>query len=142
MSGDALSERLAPSEGPAKGPVPPRSLRLGEALTLTDEPLRGQVKVETIHRTVFLDPLGITRLREWLTGAQEDSQDAPELWTVTGIAQETGVENRTVYTWIERHGFPRPFAHPVGGAAVWEADRVKAWLLTSRPTVGRPPKAS
>lgn len=138
----AVSEPLAATEARPEGIEARHPLRLGEALSFTPEPLRGHVRVQATHPTVFLGPVGIAMLRDWLAGSQANSEDGAELelWTATGIAQETGAARRTVYKWIERDDFPRSFAHPVGGAPVWEADRVRAWLLTDRPRRG--PKAS
>lgn len=140
---EAVSEPLAAPGVSVQGLEAQPPLRLGEALSFTPEPLRGHVRVEATHPTVFLGPVGIAMLRDWLVGSQANPEDGAELelWTASGIAQETGAARRTVYKWIERDDFPRSFAHPVGGAPVWEADRVRAWLLTDRPR-HRGPKAS
>jgi predicted DNA-binding transcriptional regulator AlpA len=138
---DTASEHVAGSEGMPGGVEADRPLSLGDALTFTPDPLRGHVVVESARPVVFVGPLGMAALRDWLACSQENSEDELELWTASGIAEETGTARGTVYKWIERDDFPRRFAHPVGGGPVWEADRVRAWLLTSRPPMGRP-KAS
>lgn len=138
---EATSASETAAEGP-RGIDALEPLHLGEALSLVPEPKRGHVRIETAWRTVFLGSLGIVALRDWLAGIQADPADGDqlELWTASGIAKETGVARKTVYEWIKRDDFPRSFAHPVGGAPVWEADRVRAWLLTSRPQPGRRPR--
>ncbi len=140
---DALRDAQGATPEETQGIEALEPLRLGEALSFIPEPERGHVRVDSVWRTVHVGPLGIIALRDWLAGIQANSADAGELelWTASGIAKETGASRKTVYAWIEREDFPRSFAPVVGGAPVWEADRVRAWLLTSRPQPGRPPKA-
>jgi predicted DNA-binding transcriptional regulator AlpA len=105
-----------------------------------------QVDVVSAWRTVRLGSDGVRLMHDW-TGRYLAGEPAgePELWTASGIAQEEDVGRRTVYLWIERDDFPEPFAHPVGGAAVWEADRVRAWVAERRAYraggAGRPLKS-
>lgn len=137
---EALRGHLTASEGVAR-PLAP--LVLGDpeqpALTFTDDRLRGHVVVTSANPTVFVGPLGIAAIRHWAECfAAKPSGSELELWTAAGITQETQTPARTVRVWIKRPDFPAPFARPVGGGAVWEADRIRAWIATSRPKIGRP----
>lgn len=142
MRSDSIGDDLTPREQVPRGLAP---LHLGDpaspALTLSDDQSAGHVILTTAHPTVFVGPAGIHALRHWAEcfldqeGANRSNR---ELWTANGMQQELGVSRRTVYNWIERDGFPRSFAEPVGGVPVWEADAIRAWLLTDRPRAGRP----
>jgi len=94
----------------------------------------------TWHRT-RLGPAALPMVIDWLerwleaTGnpqgaTRANSEDEIVLWTASGIAQEKGVNRRTVYEWIDRPDFPEPFAKPIGGGPVWEPAKVEAWLLS------------
>lgn len=140
---DLLRAPLTPREDAPRSPAP---LVLGDpaapALTLREDALEGHVILETANPVIYVGRMGVHAVLRWtelLLGENRD--DAPELWTTATIGKECGVSRRTAYNWIERDGFPRPFAEPVGGVPVWEADAIRAWLLTDRPRAGRPPSA-
>ena len=99
----------------------------------------GEVAVLTIEsggRQALLTPSAGSVLGGWLARWSKPSK-VPALLGIDGIAEEGGVERRTVHNWRKRPDFPKPC--PVrGGGPVWEAAAVRAWLRRERPTPGRP----
>lgn len=141
---DAATPPLSGTETLSRGLEP---LRLGDALRIEGGPVPdAEVDVHTAWRTVRLGPEGIRLLVDWLItwlDAKPYDSETPELWTASGIAQEEGVSRRAVYLWLEHDDFPEPFATPVGGAPIWEASRVRAWVTKRRAYrgPGRPLKS-
>ena len=80
-------------------------------------------------------------LGRWLL-AWAAPRSTRELWGIQGIMQECKVSRRTVYKWIDLPDFPKPVPVVGGGAPVWEAHAVKAWVRLARRPSGRPKKAA
>jgi len=142
-----MSGRVTASEPPAKGLAP---LHLGtaergepelSAEVLERKPLSTVALITTRSGSVFVGPKGAAALADWLHAF---ARPKPELvlWSVEGIRQECNVSRSTVYKWTAKPDFPRPVPVVGGGAPVWEARAVKAWVRLARRSGGRPRRNS
>lgn len=143
---EPLSGRESGSAGSSRG-IGPKPLRLGkrgEAVTLhareTIPGMRVAVSLPTLpgDPTVSLSKQGAGVLGRWLFDWARPRAKLT-LWSAAGIAKECGVSRGTVHNWRRARGFPDPIP-VVGGAPVWEASAVKAWVRLERPKPGRPGK--
>lgn len=143
---EPLSGRESGSAGSPRGSGP-KPLRLGNDGGGVE--LEARQTVPGLHAVITLPTLagtpGVTLskrgggvLGRWLLDWARPKAKL-ELWSVAGIAKECSVSRGTVHNWRRARGFPAPI-EVVGGAPVWEASVVKAWVRLERPKPGRPGK--
>jgi predicted DNA-binding transcriptional regulator AlpA len=143
---DRLSGRQKGSAGSTHpfGPKPLRLGKRGEGVALEAREaipgLRAVVSLPSLpgEPSVSLSKHGAGVLGRWLLDWARPKAKL-ELWSAAGIAKECSVSRGTVHNWRRARGFPAPI-EVVGGAPVWEASVVKAWVRLERPKPGRPGK--